>query len=75
MKGCPCKGCGERIVEPNCHDACPVSARGAYGYDEWKADMLSEKEARRKDSEVISYNHDKTKRLWKRMNWKRDGQL
>lgn len=31
----PCKGCEERSV--GCHSHCPKSARGEYGYPEWKA--------------------------------------
>lgn len=42
----PCKGCEERFV--GCHDICPKSARGEYGYKEWKADGDAKKEKEEK---------------------------
>lgn len=30
----PCMGCTERT--PGCHSKCPKTARGEYGYGEWK---------------------------------------
>lgn len=74
MKACPCKGCGERVVEPNCHDACPVSARGEFGYDEWKAELAAKKADLNRDVGVMEYNRHKTDRMWSRLGWKRDGQ-
>lgn len=38
MKDCPCRGCGKRTVEPNCHDACGE-------YTEWLAEVHRQKEA------------------------------
>ena len=74
MKDCPCHGCRERRTEPNCHDACPISARGEWGYEEWRREMRAKKEHVRKQDEAKAYGIERSERLWKRMGWKRDGQ-
>lgn len=38
MKDCPCRGCGKRTVEPNCHDVCGE-------YREWLAEVHRRNEA------------------------------
>ena len=75
MRMCPCKDCGERRVEPNCHDKCPLSARGDLGYDEWTAEIEAERQDFRDRYVVTAYNKDKSDRLSKRMGWKQNGQL
>ena len=37
----PCMGCTERT--PGCHSKCPKTARGEYGYGEWKRDYEERK--------------------------------
>ena len=42
----PCKGCPERFTA--CSDKCPKEARGEYGYDSWKNEIVRVKNERRK---------------------------
>ena len=74
MRMCPCKGCGERTAEPNCHDRCPVSARGEYGYDEWKREMQARNDAQRKSADAKAYKSNMRRRLWKKSGWRPEGE-
>lgn len=63
--GCPCKECGERVAEPNCHMTCGK-------YIAWQGKMGSIKEAERKHHESNDTMSDAKKRaLWKSKRYSR----
>ena len=74
MRMCPCMGCGERTVEPNCHDRCPVSERGEWGYAEWLAEVRAERAALRKDDDAKVFYKEKRDRFLRRYGGKPEGQ-
>ncbi len=52
MKDCPCRGCGKRSVEPNCHGYCQE-------YKDWRAKVWAEKDAMRNNwSEADAHKQD-----------------
>ena len=66
MRMCPCKGCGERTAEPNCHERCPVSERGEWGYAQWLKEVRAERAALRKDDDAKAYSVSKMNRARKK---------
>lgn len=64
MKDSPCYGCGDRRVEPNCHDVC---AR----YAKWKEQMRVEKAARAVGREADAHTGDTIRRNCKRAKTRR----
>lgn len=64
MKDCPCRGCGKRTVEPNCHDACGE-------YAEWLADDHRRKEALKERNEADERKWERLARNCRRYRSKR----
>lgn len=56
---CPCKGCGDRVVEPNCHGSCEK-------YLAWKQGMDQRCEMKRQDT----LNRDTISEAKKRAIWR-----
>lgn len=55
MKRCPCRGCTRRAISPNCHDRCPVSEEGGYGYPEWRGERAARLHAERGGAEADGF--------------------
>lgn len=64
MKDCPCKGCGKRSVEPNCHGYCQE-------YKDWRAGIWAEKEALKEWNEADNRRTDHVARNCRRYRSKR----
>jgi len=61
--GCPCDGCMDRVVEPNCHMICKP-------YLEWKERMQASADAKRHDRmDVIS--EAKKRQIWRARRYSR----
>ena len=54
-RDCPCKGCTERVADPNCHGTCER-------YMKWQANELERNERTR--IERSKYAISETKRRW-----------
>ncbi len=53
-------------MEPNCHDHCFVSARGEWGYAEWKAYTQAEHAALRQGKEADAHTANVVHRFRRR---------
>lgn len=65
--GCPCKGCEDRIPEPNCHGTCEK-------YKEWRAKLDKHNQAvrsRHKNNDTMS--DSKKKAIWRSQRYSRQG--
>ena len=62
-KGCPCAGCKDRVVEPNCHMTCEPFLK-------WRQDKDDENKAKRM-GEVSTMSETKKRAIWKKMRYSR----
>lgn len=63
--GCPCRGCADRVPEPNCHGRCER-------YREWKA-MLDERNrvVREHKQKNNTMSADKLRTIWNNKRYSR----
>lgn len=64
--GCPCKGCDDRVPDPNCHGSCER-------YIAWKAKQHEKNENARKERVNRDILSDAKKRaLWRKKRYSRN---